>query len=55
MIKVLIGFEHQALMDAVGSYVRSMGLEDLEFQTAATKALVLQEIADGDYSAVILM
>lgn len=55
MKKVLIGFEHQALMDAVGSYVRSMGLEDLEFQTAATKALVLQEIADGDYSAVILM
>lgn len=55
MKKVLFGFNHPALIKAITKFVRTNSVEDLEFQTAATRSAVLREIEIGDYDTVILM
>lgn len=55
MKKVLLGFEHNALIKAITRYVKANGEEDLQFQTVTTRNSALREIQSGEYEVVILM
>lgn len=55
MKKVLLGFEHPALIKAITKYVRATKSDELEFQTATSRTSVLKEVETGEYDTLILM